>query len=1146
MINKKIKILVCISMVCTMQFTGIGILGDNNIFAEAALSASPAKNEMQVSQEDKKSVQASEDSNGKVQVSQDTDDKSQTSQDRGNAVEKNDTEAVINVTEISLDKNSASLKEGETVELKATVTPTDATNTKVIWASSDTSIATVDENGKVTAVKAGTADITAASEDNKTLSAKCSVTIGAANSLHITNSTLKSKLVAAVGKGSDYTGDLTEGDLEAIKGTIDLSNSDITDSDMTLMNYLKGVSAINLSNNTAITYNGFKKDYFDWTTAKSLDFSGCTGIKFTPASRDGMFAFAECNNLTSISLPEGIETIPIGCFLKCTALTNIKIPNTVETIRKTAFQGCTSLSYVRIPNNVKTLEDNCFSGCTNLAVLDLRDTSFTADKIKNVGCSDSVALLCGQDGKLSLKETSIKTGGNQTITSEIPSEKNVTWGSTNTDVVTVSKEGVITGINPGTAYVYAKTEDNSYSGICNVTVTAKDNPQTIAVTGISLDKTSADLKEGDMVELKATAAPENATNKNVIWKSSNEDMATVDENGKVTAVKSGTADITVMSEDNKNATAKCTVTVTAKDVPQTVSVTGISLDKSIESIKAGSVLELKATVVPENATNKNVTWKSSDETVATVDKDGVVKGVKAGTADITVVSEDNEVLKANCTVTVRAANSLDITNPTLKSKLAAAAGKGSDYTGDLTEDDLAAITGTIDLSNSNITDPDMTLMKNLKGVSAINLSNNKGITYSGVKGLNFDWTIPKSLDFSGCSSIFKILQFAFASKPNKKINLISINLPEGMTEIQSSSFTNCQSLTNVKIPSTILSIGNLAFSGCSSLSYVKIPNSIKDLKNLGSGCFKGCTNLSILDLRDTIFTKDNTKNVGYPDSTVVLCGKDGQLSPEEVLIKAGGTKTITSKIPSDKKVIWGSTNNDVAAVSSDGVVTGVKPGTAYIYAKTDDDSCSGLCTVTVKDSASFVDVSKVELDKTSASLKEGETVELKATITPTDAANKNLIWTSSDTSIATVDSNGKVTAVKAGTATITAVSDDNKDIKAQCTVTVDPKDDTKLIGITNENPDSSVKLGNDAKVSIKAVNNSDKDQYAVLVVALYDESGNLIKCASGETTIKKEDFSVLDARMSLPSEGKYTLKAFACDSLENMKAISNTIDIPIK
>ncbi|AKA67683.1 DUF4430 domain-containing protein [Clostridium scatologenes] len=110
----------------------------------------------------------------------------------------------------------------------------------------------------------------------------------------------------------------------------------------------------------------------------------------------------------------------------------------------------------------------------------------------------------------------------------------------------------------------------------------------------------------------------------------------------------------------------------------------------------------------------------------------------------------------------------------------------------------------------------------------------------------------------------------------------------------------------------------------------------------------------------------------------------------------------------------------------------------------------------------------------------------------------------------------------------------------------DPKDDSKLIEITNESSNPSVKLGNDSKVSIKAVNNSDNEQNVVIVAALYDESGNIIKCISGEKIIKKGDFSVLNTKMSIPQEGKYTLKAFVCESFENRKVISNTIDIPIK
>ncbi|MBO5280595.1 MAG: Ig-like domain-containing protein, partial [Clostridia bacterium] len=170
---------------------------------------------------------------------------------------------------------------------------------------------------------------------------------------------------------------------------------------------------------------------------------------------------------------------------------------------------------------------------------------------------------------------------------------------------------------------------------------------TVSVTGVTLNKSSATLTEGDTLTLTATVAPTNATNKNVTWKSSDTTVATV-SNGVVTAKKAGTATITVATADG-NKTATCTVTVKAK----TISVTGVTLNKTSATLTEGDTLTLTATVAPTNATNKNVTWKSSDTTVATV-SNGVVTAKKAGTATITVMTADGSKT-ATCTVTVKAA-----------------------------------------------------------------------------------------------------------------------------------------------------------------------------------------------------------------------------------------------------------------------------------------------------------------------------------------------------------------------------------------------------------------------------------------------------------------------------------------------------------
>ncbi len=152
----------------------------------------------------------------------------------------------------------------------------------------------------------------------------------------------------------------------------------------------------------------------------------------------------------------------------------------------------------------------------------------------------------------------------------------------------------------------------------------------VAVTGVTLDKTALSLTEGNSETLTATIAPADAANKTVIWKSDNTGVATV-ENGKVTAVKAGTANITATTADG-NKVAACEVTVIAKDLK----VTGVSLDKTELPMVMGNTEKLTAVVTPEGATNYDLAWKSSDESVATVDGVGNVKAVGVGTAEIIV------------------------------------------------------------------------------------------------------------------------------------------------------------------------------------------------------------------------------------------------------------------------------------------------------------------------------------------------------------------------------------------------------------------------------------------------------------------------------------------------------------------------------
>ena len=229
--------------------------------------------------------------------------------------------------------------------------------------------------------------------------------------------------------------------------------------------------------------------------------------------------------------------------------------------------------------------------------------------------------------------------------------KKVIWSSNYPESVSVDENGLITAINRRlgvTIIITAKTEDGEKTATCRVYVN-ESTAGKVAVTGISLGQSSAEIKMGDVLQLNATVAPSNATNKTVTWSSSNNSVATVSSSGLVSAKAEGTAKITAKTEDGGK-TATVTITVKKAD-GGSVSVTGVSLDKSSISLKVGESETLKATVSPANATNKGLTWTSSMSSVATVTSDGVVTAKAAGTATITVKTDDGGKT-ATCNVTV--------------------------------------------------------------------------------------------------------------------------------------------------------------------------------------------------------------------------------------------------------------------------------------------------------------------------------------------------------------------------------------------------------------------------------------------------------------------------------------------------------------
>lgn len=279
-------------------------------------------------------------------------------------------------------------------------------------------------------------------------------------------------------------------------------------------------------------------------------------------------------------------------------------------------------------------------------------TVTTVDGSKTATCTVRVRIQIGepvQSVGLNKTELALEVGKTGTLEAIVePSDatnKNVTWSSSNSEVATVDN-GVVTAVSAGTAIITVTTEDGAKTATCKVTVNA---PQTVPVTGVTLDKTSLDLKTGDNTTLTATVNPESATNKDVTWISDKPEIAAV-EGGTVTAKAAGTAIIAVTTVDGgKIATCKVTVT------PKTVPVSGIQV-QGAASIYVGDTTKLTATITPDGASNKAVTWDSQNKDIATVDQQGNVKALKAGTATITATAQDGSGISGSFVVTVQQAD----------------------------------------------------------------------------------------------------------------------------------------------------------------------------------------------------------------------------------------------------------------------------------------------------------------------------------------------------------------------------------------------------------------------------------------------------------------------------------------------------------
>ncbi len=417
--------------------------------------------------------------------------------------------------------------------------------------------------------------------------------------------------------------------------------------------YDEGLTDIQLSTSLSVIY-----DYA---------FGECGFSQITlPESLKSVQAGAFINNsyLAGITIPKDMEGIGAGAFENCSALASVtlKTHTTKLTVDKNAFNYCPVLSKVNIdhldgfaqinfqnaeanpaytahriylndeeivdvelPTGTKYIGNNVFNGCTNIHTLKVPATVEHINDNIIANCSALRDVYC--------------------YATKVPDFIGVEDPSTMNDVFNQTTLHVIYGNES------AYKADSWWGRFYNVEGCDNPDAEDVRVTSITISQENVTLKPDGTVQLEAMVYPTNATNKEVKWSSSNDDVAMVTAEGFVLAVAEGEADITVEALDSTEIKAVCHVKVESAKTP-VVPIVEIKFEEPTATVAIGDTKQLVVTYNPENASNKTLSWTSAKPAVATVDEEGVVTGVSEGKTIITAKTTDGSNLSINCVLTV--------------------------------------------------------------------------------------------------------------------------------------------------------------------------------------------------------------------------------------------------------------------------------------------------------------------------------------------------------------------------------------------------------------------------------------------------------------------------------------------------------------
>ena len=715
---------------------------------------------------------------------------------------------------------------------------------------------------------------------------------------------------------------------------------------------------------------------------------------------------------------------------QCEPLKEVKLPISLTAVSAGAFKDCTNLERVVFGSLTGWFfqpEDS-----TEWQQLDVANPEENAIYLKNGGgCEKRIPVT-----SILLSQTSISlfVGETETITvivlPEDATDKTVVWESSDTSVATVY-EGKIYARAVGDAIISATIGDVVNSVLVSVVK--------IPVTDMQLSETSLIIDIGNSKSIEITFIPENATDTSIQWKSEDTSIAVV-ENGVITGVGVGETIITATSNG-------ITKDITVRVKEKVVSIESISLSAETLYMDREQSVRLVATVLPENATNKTIAWESSDTSVATVDN-GIVMGVGYGKATITATAGAES---ATAVVIIRV--------PVEKVELS------SDFLAMNVGSSETLIATVYPL---NATDAEITWESSNESVATVDNGIITGVGYgkatitatAGAKSATVIVVIRVPVEKIELSSDF------LAMNVGSSETLIATVYPLNATDaeiIWESSNESVATVDNGTI--TALSGGTTTITATcgdfsnSCLITVYVPVSDITLSETSISVIKDCLykiRASVLpaDATDKAVTWSSddttvakverglieavgvgnaviTVSAGNVTKTIRVTVTAGSgtvavsgllLSATQAVLQVGDTKTIIATVnpinADDANVSWVSADESIATVKY-GTITAISQGSTTITATV--GTVSKTIQVTVVPAS--IPVSAITISPNVYSLAAGKTKTLIATLLPAMATERNVTWSSSDDSVATVSSSGVVTGKKSGIVTITATAD---------------------------------------------------------------------------------------------------------------------------